>query len=251
MAVVGIEVVRTGAEDAEVAGSLAGGLESWLVSRKPEEREACVKFIVVQANNQSTSPAIRALVSLLKPISKLLALPSRLPFSINPLASILLSLKFLQWWYSPSSPRLTALKDAEQRSRVDVKPPKLISPAAKGRSTVNLQRETEEDVPIARDTEDNSDGDSDSDSDEPKSDFLSAHVTPGTPTDAVVQGDLAYRPQAYGTCVICTEEWANPTITPTGYMGCYLCLYGSVEKWGVCPVTGVRMRTDELRKVLV
>ncbi|KAJ9114430.1 hypothetical protein QFC20_001573 [Naganishia adeliensis] len=233
MALVGIEVVRSGAEDADAAGSLVGGLESWL------------------ANNQSTSPAIRALVSILKPITKLLSLPSRLPFSINPLASILLSLKFLQWWYSPTSPRLTALKDAEQRSRVDVKPPRMIPPAAKGRSALNLEREKEDDVPVAHDTEVDGDSDSDSDSDDAKSDSSSPHTTPGTPTDAVVDGDLGYRPQAYGTCVICTEEWANPTITPTGYMGCYLCLYGSVAKWGACPVTRVRMRTDELRKVLV
>jgi hypothetical protein len=194
---------------------------------------------------------MRALVSILKPITKLLALPSRLPFSLNPLASILLSLKFLQWWYSPTSPRLTALKDAEQRSRVDVKPPRMIPPAAKGRSALNLEREKEDGVPVVRDAEVDSDIDSNSDSDDAKSNSSGARTTPGTPTSAVVDGDLAYRSQAYGTCVICTEEWANPTITPTGYMGCYLCLYASVDKWGACPVTGVRMRTDELRKVLV
>lgn len=250
MALVGIEVVRSGAEDGEMAGSLAGGLESWLVSGFDATGVTFTGANSFQSNNESASPAIRALVAVLKPISKLLALPSRLPFSINPLASILLSLKFLQWWYSPSSPRLTALKDAEQRSRVDVKPPRMIPPSVKGRSAVNLEREKEEGASAPRDEEAGGDSDSDSDSDVAKSNSSGARTTPGTPTD-VVQGDLAYRPQAYGTCVICTEEWANPTITPTGYMGCYLCLYGSVEKWGVCPVTGVRLRTDELRKVLV
>lgn len=37
MALVGIEVVRSGAEDADAAGSLVGGLESWLVSVMQEE----------------------------------------------------------------------------------------------------------------------------------------------------------------------------------------------------------------------
>ncbi|KAJ9098341.1 hypothetical protein QFC19_006465 [Naganishia cerealis] len=176
--------------------------------------------------------------------------------SINPLATILLALKFLQWWYSPASPRLSAIKGAEERSKVLVKPPRMIPPTLKGRSAVNLEREKEQDDDETARADANVDDDSDSD-EEVSSDSDSSlndaiqNATPGTPPSQPLDANLQYRPQAYGSCVICSNEWANPTITPTGYMGCYLCLYGTVEKHGTCPVTGVPMRVDELRKVLV
>jgi hypothetical protein len=212
----------------------------------------------LQSKFASSSRVFKVLLPLLRPIAKLFAIPISLLTSINPLATILLALKFLQWWYSPASPRLSAIKGAEERSKVIVKPPMMIPPAHKGRSTVNLEREKEEeDSQTARaeaDEDDDSDSDSDKeDSGESDSSALSAigQATPGTPTNELPDTSLHYRLQTYGTCVICSNEWANPTITPTGYMGCYLCLYGTVEKHGACPVTGVPMRVDELRKVLV
>ncbi|KAJ9121805.1 hypothetical protein QFC22_002428 [Naganishia vaughanmartiniae] len=173
-------------------------------------------------------------------------------------STILLALKFLQWWYSPASPRLSAIKGAEERSKVIVKPPMMIPPSQMGRSAVNLEREKEEDDGQIEKTRANEDDDSDSDSDNEDSGDSDSSIpgaigdaTPGTPPSDLPDTNFQYRPQTYGSCVICSNEWANPTITPTGYMGCYLCLYGTVEKHGTCPVTGVPMRVDELRKVLV
>lgn len=123
---------------------------------------------------------------------------------------------------------------------------------------MNLEREKEEDDAQIAKPDANEDDDSDSDSDNEDSDGSvpstngpSGETTPGTPLSELPDSNLRYRPQTYGSCVICSNEWANPTITPTGYMGCYLCLYGTIEKHGTCPVTGVLMRVDELRKVLV
>ena len=45
MALVGIEVVRSGSEDGEV-GSLVGGLESWLVSGIYERRVSFTEWIL-------------------------------------------------------------------------------------------------------------------------------------------------------------------------------------------------------------
>jgi hypothetical protein len=109
----------------------------------------------------------------------------------------------------------------------------MVPPAVKGRSAMNVEREVEE----GEEGED--DGSSSSDDEE------STSITPGTPPTS------APSVLPYGACCICTNPWQNPTITPTGYMGCYLCLYRCVEKDDKCPVTGLRMRTDELRKVAV
>ncbi|GHJ87550.1 hypothetical protein NliqN6_3952 [Naganishia liquefaciens] len=163
--------------------------------------------------SKSTNPILRQLNALL----------TRLP-TLHPLASTLLLLKFLQWWYSPASPRLTARKAAEERARVVVPPPRIVLPAKRGQTGLNPERA---DVPDADAADDDDDA---SDSEE--------SIIPGTPDDV-----------PYGTCPICLSAWANPTITPTGYTGCYLCLYRCVERDGKCPVTGGTMRVDELRKV--
>ena len=98
----------------------------------------------------------------------------------------------------------------------------MVRPAQRGKSGLNPERE--------REAEKAGDG-SESDDEE-------GSVVPGTPEDV-----------PYGTCPICITPWANPTITPTGYTGCYLCLYRVVERDGRCPVTGGLVRVDELRKV--
>lgn len=67
--------------------------------------------------------------------------------------------------------------------------------------------------------------------------------------------DKSKKPLAYGHCPVCEQPWANPTALPTGYVGCYLCLYRFVERQGVCPVTGCDLGgiggVESLRKVLV
>ena len=83
---------------------------------------------------------------------------------------------------------------------------------------------------------------------------------PSTPPESIDGSDTSSSfatktPLAYGHCPICREPWANPTALPTGYVGCYLCLYRFVEREGVCPVTGGDLAgmggVDSLRKVLV
>jgi hypothetical protein len=81
---------------------------------------------------------------------------------------------------------------------------------------------------------------------------------PSTPPEFVDGSEASTKrkkPLAYGHCPICEEPWSNPTALPTGYVGCYLCLYRFVEREGVCPVTGGDLAgmggVDSLRKVLV
>lgn len=52
-----------------------------------------------------------------------------------------------------------------------------------------------------------------------------------------------------GTCVVCRGHVVNPTALPTGYVGDYRCLFDYVEKEGKCPVTRLKVSTEDLRKV--
>jgi hypothetical protein len=93
--------------------------------------------------------------------------------------------------------------------------------------------------------------------DDSVSSSLSEPLLPSTPPESEDGSEhpTSKKPLAYGHCPICEETWANPTALPTGYVGCYLCLYRFVEREGVCPVTGSDLTSmggvDSLRKVLV
>lgn len=118
----------------------------------------------------------------------------------------------------------------------------MVPPAKRGKSAVNPERQdVDQETAAGRDDDD----DDDEDEDDASSSSDDESTTPGTPP--LVTGVTL----PYGTCVICTQPWQNPTISPTGYMGCFLCLYRAVERDGVCPVTGLVVRVDELRKVAV
>lgn len=55
----------------------------------------------------------------------------------------------------------------------------------------------------------------------------------------------------YGMCALCRKPIANATAFPSGYVFCYRCAHDWVEKDGRCPVTLVRTRMWQLRKIIV
>ncbi|KAF9992072.1 ubiquitin-protein ligase peroxin 12 [Modicella reniformis] len=56
-------------------------------------------------------------------------------------------------------------------------------------------------------------------------------------------------PRIPNTCPICSKTITNPTALSSGYVYCYPCAYKQVEEHGRCPVTLMRCRTDDLRKL--
>lgn len=198
----------------------------------------------------SRSLPLRVLLSILSTIRSLLrsAIHNSLPIS-------LLSLKFLQWWYSPSSPR-NAISGSRRTGGGGSKglgrigPPKMILPMEEGVTALNARRiviepevaKADGDDGIDSDEDSDSDSDSDSDAGSDKASSVST-APPATPTVSTI---------GYGICPICSQPWANPSLLSTGYVGCYLCLYDAVKANGKCPVTGLDLigGVEDIRKVL-
>ncbi|KAI0303064.1 hypothetical protein BC826DRAFT_1089488 [Russula brevipes] len=97
-------------------------------------------------------------------------------------------IRFLEWWYSPSSPARVLSTSPLGPA---IPPPRLLPPHPKG-------------IPIES--------------------------------------------TRYGYCPLCGSTIANATALPSGYVFCYRCAFGHVEKHGTCPVTLVPAHTWELRK---
>ena len=53
-----------------------------------------------------------------------------------------------------------------------------------------------------------------------------------------------------GVCVVHEGPMVNPTVLPSGWVGCYKCVHGWVEEKGTCPVTGARVELGDLRKIV-
>ncbi|OSD04331.1 cyclin-dependent protein kinase inhibitor [Trametes coccinea BRFM310] len=100
-------------------------------------------------------------------------------------------IKFLEWWYSPSSP---ARSLAVSPSGPAVPPPRLLAPHPQGIRVDDVE---------------------------------------------------------YGVCGLCRDTLSNATAFPSGYVFCYRCAHNYVEKHGRCPVTLMRARMWQLRKILV
>jgi hypothetical protein len=184
----------------------------------------------------------------------------------------LLALKFSQWWYSPNSPRHSHIEETGGKDRVKVPPPRMIRPAEKGWTSLNEKRKGGRDTGVNENSESDQDDDEgrenqlqekaeksslstwDDDSVSSSSSELSVSKTSPQSITGSIAPDERQTP-AYGHCPICEEPWTNPTTLPTGYVGCYLCLYRFVEKREVCPVTGIDLRkmggVESLRKVLI
>jgi peroxin-12 len=64
---------------------------------------------------------------------------------------------------------------------------------------------------------------------------------------------------AYGLCPLCRGKWANPAILPSGWVVCWRCGWDAIAGEGEageagrgrCPITGVEVRPEDLRRVLV
>jgi len=199
--------------------------------------------------------------------SLLRSLPRQALTNLFPIT--LLALKFSQWWYSPASPRTAHMEETGGKDRVRVPPPRMIRPIEKGWTGLNPKRRGGRDLGGDGDGQD-SESDEDIvedevveeeseyaplnwDDDSVSSSSSGIKTPPASRHDAASPGSR--KPLAYGHCPICEEPWANPTTLPTGYVGCYLCLYRFVEKREICPVTGISLKdmggVDSLRKVLV
>lgn len=130
---------------------------------------------------------------------------------------------------------------------------KMILPRERGRSGLNLIREKGKGLEDMEDEEGGIDVEEQEKVAEPKEGLDDSsdeeetiHTPKGEQSETKTHNTLPY-----GICPICMTEWKNPTTTPTGYVGCYICLFHDVKKNGDCPITGLKMRTEDLRKVLV
>lgn len=70
------------------------------------------------------------------------------------------------------------------------------------------------------------------------------------PPPASNQNDERREGVKSGICVVHHGTMVNPTALPSGYLGCYKCLFTFVEENGVCPVSGVKVELGELRKIV-
>lgn len=132
---------------------------------------------------------------------------SRLP-SLLPL--FLLSLKFLEFYHSPTSPfQLLSLSSPGSSSSAKAHPP--LPPPPRAVPTQTGQ------------------------------DLLDKNV------------------KEWGDCPLCGEKWRGATVGGSGgWVFCWACIEGVVSegeeaggKGGQCPVSGVGLRREELRRVLI
>ncbi|KAJ1673713.1 ubiquitin-protein ligase peroxin 12 [Spiromyces aspiralis] len=56
-------------------------------------------------------------------------------------------------------------------------------------------------------------------------------------------------PDSPSICPLCKKERTNPAMASTGYVFCYPCIHRWVEEEGCCPVTRVKIVTDDIRKL--
>ncbi|EIW71438.1 hypothetical protein TREMEDRAFT_67766 [Tremella mesenterica DSM 1558] len=155
------------------------------------------------------------------------------------LPTLLLALKAAEWWYSPSSPRTSrTTKDDVASRHASILPPRPL--------------------PIL-----------------PSSGLLP--TPPPSPPASPRRQDVAsvskqrymIGEEEYGTCPICNKKWQNPAVLPSGWVVCWRCGWDAIEgigdeeeesddgevvsrrKRGRCPITGMMVRSSELRRVLV
>ena len=56
-------------------------------------------------------------------------------------------------------------------------------------------------------------------------------------------------PEDRTICPLCHRPRQNPAMSCGGYAFCYTCLVPHVQEFGHCPVTGQRMRVEEIRRI--
>lgn len=65
------------------------------------------------------------------------------------------------------------------------------------------------------------------------------------PTSSVVAA-----PSEKGMCIVHKGSIVNPTAVPSGYLGCYKCLFTFVEDHGIDPITRATITVGDLRKIV-
>jgi len=56
-------------------------------------------------------------------------------------------------------------------------------------------------------------------------------------------------PQDKSHCAICRKSRTNPAAATSGVLYCYPCLKQEVEEHGCCPVTGMPMQVEQIRRI--
>ncbi|KAG8945415.1 ubiquitin-protein ligase peroxin 12 [Tulasnella sp. 424] len=164
-------------------------------------------------SNSPTKPPLqsnRNLLTILK--SFLFRTPSLILDSLKILLPLsIFFVKFLEWWYSPTSPARALHSKADNGPLLPQ--PKVLKPHPNG--------------------------------------ILGSHPHEIYSRKQKTEGAGSEPQLKYGACPLCDGPLANPTALPSGYVFCYKCVFEEVEKHGRCPVTLLPMRTWMLRKVLV
>lgn len=60
---------------------------------------------------------------------------------------------------------------------------------------------------------------------------------------------LVVLPEDATICPLCHRQRQNPAMSCGGYAFCYTCLVPHVREFGHCPITGQRMRLEEIRRI--
>lgn len=155
---------------------------------------------------------------------------SKLPPFLPPL---LLALKFAQWWFSPTSPRSLPTTQASTSLHTLVRPPRPLPILPES----GLLTPPSSPPPGASDDS----------------------SVPAAPTTIITPEAYTIDVAGFGHCPICKGKWANPAILPSGWVVCWRCGWDAIAGEGEageagkgrCPITGVEVHPDELRRVLV
>lgn len=76
-----------------------------------------------------------------------------------------------------------------------------------------------------------------------------AHVRLPPPPPLRPAGAGVQPPAEKGVCPLCRMPRVNATLAPSGYVFCYRCIFGALERGGRCPVTLMPAEVSSLRKV--
>ncbi|KAL7424563.1 ubiquitin-protein ligase peroxin 12 [Cryptotrichosporon argae] len=209
-----------------------------------------------------------------------LGLLANLPPLLPPL---LLALKAAQWWYSPASPR--TLPSAKRHNvHAAITPPRPL-PIQPESGVIPSDTGPNQSVRGGA----HNVGASESPNGQAVPAVSSGAQAPpshesapseATATAAATSTAQAYviEPHGFGKCPLCKQKWNNPAVLPSGWVVCWRCGWDAItgvddgrdagdvkgesggktapgtatsRRKGVCPITGVRVRVDELRRVLI
>eukprot|EP00931_Biecheleriopsis_adriatica_P090277 TRINITY_DN64292_c0_g1_i1.p1 TRINITY_DN64292_c0_g1~~TRINITY_DN64292_c0_g1_i1.p1 ORF type:complete len:120 (+),score=10.18 TRINITY_DN64292_c0_g1_i1:377-736(+) len=60
---------------------------------------------------------------------------------------------------------------------------------------------------------------------------------------------LVLLPEDRTVCPLCHRPRRNPAMSCSGYAFCYTCLLPHVQRFGHCPVTGLPMSVEQVRRI--